>query len=434
MSSPPRFDPRVFIGPPFLPCPACKAAEFGTLTVAKFTVTRRCRACRHTATQRIPQLHKKLVYLDQMVYSNMAKSLDPVWAADRGPQDPFWSRVFDALERAFKLQLLVCPESTVHEKESALAKQPTMIRALYEHFADGVGFEHPVIIHQHQLCVCLWAELSGQTPTYYIPRALILHGDPDEWMDRIRISVNVAGLEPDPQVQRSVKDRSYAAMQQWFERWRTEKDKSFEDWYRLERQGHAINYEHLFKEHLQFMGQVMSGAAAITEDVWNPRLETEIVPALLRVAEEAGYAGTDRLNIAIAFLRSDAGCDAPANDLTALLMASLARKAASGQQRPPSPGMWNDITAISSFLPYCDAMFLDNECAGLLREEPLKGKIAAFGTRIFSSRTREDFIEYLAAMECEAGLDHARLVEEIYGEDWCVPYREVLIHQRDRET
>lgn len=432
MSSPPRFDPRIFIGPPFTPCPACQAAEYGTLIISKFTVTRRCRACWYTATQRVPALHKKLVYLDQMVYSNMAKTLDPVWAADRRPQELFWSRVFDALERVFKLQLLVCPESTVHEKESALAEQPMMIRALYEHFAGGVAFEHPVMIHQHQLCVGLRAVLSGQAPAYDIHRGLFLHGDPDEWTERIRIGVNVAGLEPDPQVQRGVKDRSYAAMRQWFERWRTEEDKGFEDWYRLERQGHANNYVYLFEEHLKLMDQVTHGAVAFTEDVWNPRLEAEVVPALLRVAEEAGHTGTDRLPTVLGFLQSDVGCDAPANDLSALLMASLARKAANGQLRPPSPGMWNDITAISSFLPYCDAMFLDNECAGLLREEPLKGKIAAFGTRIFSSKTGEDFLEYLAALERQAGPDHVRLVGEVYGGDWCVPYREVLVNERAR--
>lgn len=132
-----RFDPRMFIGPPFKPCPRCGAAELGTATISKLSFTRQCRVCRYPATERLPALRKKLVYLDQMAASAMAKTLDPVWAAKSGRQNPLWPKMFDALERAFKLQLIVCPQSPVHEKESALASQPTMLRALHGHLGNG---------------------------------------------------------------------------------------------------------------------------------------------------------------------------------------------------------------------------------------------------------------------------------------------------------
>jgi len=77
---------------------------------------------------------------------NMAKTLDPVWGATTAAQGAFPAKMFDALERAFKLQLIVCPNSTVHEKESSLASHPTMLRAVYEHLGNGVSFEHPVIV------------------------------------------------------------------------------------------------------------------------------------------------------------------------------------------------------------------------------------------------------------------------------------------------
>jgi hypothetical protein len=377
-------------------------------------------------------LRKKIVYLDQMAYSNMAKTLDRVWAATTAPQGPFPAKLFDALERALKLQLIVCPNSTVHEKESALASHPTMLRAIYEHLGSGVSFQYPVTIHQHQLGVALKAILAGQPPSYELPRDFVLYGDPDEWMDRIRISVNLTGLTPDPKVLRAVKDRSYAAMLQFFEQWRRDKGKEFNHWYRHERRGHAENFVLLFQDRVALLQRVSAGQAPFTEDVWNPRLEAEVVLALMRVAEQAGYAADNALGVVLRFLFSDAAYDAPANDISALLMAAIARKAASGQRRPPSPGMWNDVTAIASFLPYCDVMFLDNECAGLLREEPLRTKLAPFGTRIFSSKTGEAFLAYLAGLEEEAGPDHVRLVAEVYGEDWSVPYREILVHERER--
>jgi hypothetical protein len=408
--------------------------EFGTLMISNGSLTRRCRVCWHTESQRLPALRKKIIYLDQMAYSGMAKTLDPVWAAATAPQSTLPAKLFDALERAFKLQLIVCPNSSVHEKESVLASQPTMLRAVYEHLGNGTSFEYPVVVHQHQLGVALRAVLGGQPPRYDLRLGLVLYGNPHEWMERIRIAVNLTGLEPDPKVQRDVKDRSHAAMLAYFKRWQGESDKTFQDWHREERQGHAINFLHLFKERFALMQRLMSGAAPMTEEVWNPRLDAEVVLALMRVAEEAGYPPDAALRVVVDFLFSDAAYDAPANDITALLMAAVARKAANGQRRPPSPGMWNDITAIASFLPYCDAMFLDNECAGLLREEPLRTKLAPFGTRVFSSKTGAEFLDYLASLEREAGADHLRLVAEVYGEEWSIPYRQLLVHERERQA
>jgi hypothetical protein len=252
-------------------------------------------------------------------------------------------------------------------------------------------------------------------------------------MERIRISVNLDGLQADPKIQRDVKDRSHAAMLQYFEQCRTEKGKGFDDWYQHERRGHAECFVQLFRERATLIKSVSSGEAPFCEDVWNPRLEAEVVTSLMAVAEQEGRRRDEALEMVLSFLFADAAFDAPANDISALLMAAIARKAASGQKRPPSPGMWNDITAIASFLPYCDAMFLDNECAGLLCEEPLRTKLAPFSTRIFSSRTGEEFLGYLAAFEDEAGADHVQLVAEVYGEDWSIPYREILLHERERQ-
>lgn len=427
-----QFDPRLFIGPPFTACPNCTRPEFGTLTVSKRTVTRRCRACWHTATRPLPPIRKKIIYLDQMAYSGMAKTLDPVWAAKSSPQAPYWANQFDALDRAFKLQLIVCPSSTVHEKESVLAQQPAMLRGVYDHLGGGVSFQHPIIIHQHQLSVAFRKLLAGETPNYDLRRDLVLYGEPDTWMERLRISVNMAGLVPEADVQRNVRQRSHTAMLKYFDKWKNEPARKFADWYQEERMGSSINFASLYNEHAQLMQRVFAGELPMTEDAIFPRLEAGVVSALMFVAQDAGFGPGERLPVVAKFLFSDVAYDAPANDIAALLMAALARKAASGQRRPPSPGMWNDITAVATFLPYCDAMYLDNECAGLLREEPLRTKLSRFGTAIFSSKSRHAFLDYLLKLEADAGVDHLRTVAEVYGDDWSTPYRELLVNERAR--
>jgi hypothetical protein len=223
-------------------------------------------------------------------------------------------------------------------------------------------------------------------------------------------------------------------MLKYFERWQTEKSKTFEDWYRENRPGSSQNFAAIYDAHSALIHKVSAGQVSFSEDVWNPRLEVGVVSVLLHVAQELGHDLASAHRVVASFLYSDAAYNAPANDIAALLMAALARKAASGQRRPPSPGMWNDIVAISSFLPYCDAMFLDNECAALLAEEPLKSKLSRFETRIFSSNTSPAFLDYLSTVEADAGAEHETLIDSVYGTDWCVPYRALFRDARKREV
>ena len=102
------FDPRMFITGPFRPCPQCGESELGTLTVVNNFHRRRCRNCRHNAGNPLPPLRKRIVYLDQMLLSAIAKELDPVWRENTKRPDPFWVEIFDQLDRLVKLQLIVC--------------------------------------------------------------------------------------------------------------------------------------------------------------------------------------------------------------------------------------------------------------------------------------------------------------------------------------
>jgi hypothetical protein len=116
------------------------------------------------------------------------------------------------------------------------------------------------------------------------------------------------------------------------------------------------------------------------------------------------------------FLHSTAIDDAPFNVIGAAMFASLSRKAASGQKRPPSQGTANDVEIVSTLLPYCDAMFLDNECRALLSDIP-KSHSLKYPCRVFSPNTSADFIRYLTDVRDSASSEHMRLIEQIYGPD-----------------
>jgi hypothetical protein len=78
----------------------------------------------------------------------------------------------------------------------------------------------------------------------------------------------------------------------------------------------------------------------------------------------------------------------PSMRMSSLLFTAMARKAPiGGQMRPPNRGTISDVKTVAAVLPYCDAIWVDNEVAGLLGEEPLRTQIDD-GTRVFSWNTR----------------------------------------------
>ena len=133
-----------------------------------------------------------------------------------------------------------------------------------------------------------------------------------------------------------------------------------------------------------------------------------------------------------AFLNSDAIDNTPFNLVAAAMFASLSRKAAGGQKRLPSRGMGNDVEVISALLPYCDAMFVDNECRELLRSIPKEYKLP-FRCQVFSYNTRTEFIRYLADIRDSVSPEHLRLIERVYGPDPLKPPTRIYAVDRARK-
>jgi hypothetical protein len=72
-----RFDPRDFISAPYRTCPKCGHETFGILLIRDNRYTRRCRDCWHSSEYRLPELRRKIIYLDQFVISNLIKLVTP---------------------------------------------------------------------------------------------------------------------------------------------------------------------------------------------------------------------------------------------------------------------------------------------------------------------------------------------------------------------
>lgn len=127
-----------------------------------------------------------------------------------------------------------------------------------------------------------------------------------------------------------------------------------------------------------------------------------------------------------AFLQSEAPTKVYFAEIAAGMLAALAWRAGHNQLARPTRGLRADIQAISTYLPYVDAMFVDNECAQLLRRSPLHGRLS-HTTRIFSIGSRDELLDWLTEIEDQAPPGHLDLVEHVYGPSWLKPRR---VHEK----
>jgi hypothetical protein len=125
------------------------------------------------------------------------------------------------------------------------------------------------------------------------------------------------------------------------------------------------------------------------------------------------------------FMRSGAMNDAPFNIIASSMYASLAQKAAAGQKEVPNQGMFTDVNIVSTLLPYCDAMFMDNGCRALFQDIPREHKLP-FTCRVFSPNTGGDFLGYLREIRDSASPEHLKLISDVYGPDPLKPQQSIF--------
>jgi len=146
-----------------------------------------------------------------------------------------------------------------------------------------------------------------------------------------------------------------------------------------------------------------------------------LIHSIHNAFRRAGIQDPDIWNKTIEYLTSSFLKNIPFIKISSMLYASLARKATAGRIKPPNQGMANDIEIISVLLPYCDAMFIDNECQTYLKEKPLCDAIN-YRTQIFSQNVKDKFLNYLDKIELDAPKEYLNKVNEVYGKDWRKPY------------
>lgn len=426
------FDPRMFVSPPFITCPKCGQQTFGILSIFQSHYTRRCKDClypkgsENPAFYYLPNIEKKIIYIDQFAISNMMKILNPKTKAYSKEMDTFWINLFDKIYLLFQMQLIICPNSEFHSDESLVSEYYPSLRRMYELISHNISFCEENKIKSLQLLDYAENWISGkksQAPE--INRSLAFTDEINQWLDRFIISVGSFNEDWIDQIRKD-RESIHQGFKEVFHVWQKENNLKFEDWYKREVSMYGAT---MIKEYFKHLVS-LKNQSGINIDLMFPPTSVIMFYSLQRFFENIITSKEEALKQTCDFLRSDKIDIVPFIRIYALLAAGLARKAANGQKNPPNRGMAKYLDIVSHLLPYCDAMFIDNGCASLINENPIKDRIG-FNTRIFSLNSKDDFLLYLSEIEGQASSDHILKLNEVYGNSWKAPFHSIYQEEQD---
>lgn len=417
-------DPKMFINKPYTECPNCHGQNFGVLGIHRHHYIKRCADCRYDEKYPLPVLTRRVIYLDQFVISNMMKSINKV-LGEKEKVDPLYLELFKKLDRLNKLQLIVCPDSPIQDKESRVSRNYKELKRMFEQLSHGTSFHRPDTVRRFQVHSLFRRWVGKEVEPLDVFDFIRGNSGIDGWDSRLIVSVSSDMSESDIQNIRDEKAHLSEAMNEIVDMWKREKG-SFRDFYDRELNSFGPS---ILKRYIIDLGNYLR-SMSLSEDSTDLLLASVLseisvlMTAIHNDLKELGCEDENLLTKTAEFFNSDLIKEAPYAIISSILYASLAGDYANGRKTYPSPGFFDDVGMIAGYAPYCDAMFIDKECRRLLiHNEAIP--IYDLSNRVFSLDNRGEFMNYLNCIEKDMPKEHADLVHRVYGEDWPKPFLEM---------
>jgi len=401
----------VFELPPFRRCPRCKKESFGTLSVGGNAVTKRCKECRYSHSEVLPELDKRVVYLDQFAVSELYKTKAKTRRAG-APHERFWQDCYALANRAYLRQQVIFPASNLHSDETIVWHSPGELRLAHEMFSGETSFEDTDAIATQQEWEFAKAFLKDDGPPaidFNVDE--VISGERNVWLPVYHINVNsdlsifAPGLRQDKAV-------AEASLKQLADSW-VKSRPSFDDLLKHELESYGSAMRQALSD------QISRTQAAMSSDDPKSVLEMRfgLINRYQRLAtlfERNGVHQQDAFKEVLRFLDWPKNQRQPAHKIFAYLFAALGWRISSGQRPEMNASILNDFSAIATYAPYVDAIFVDRQCASLLKQGRLRSELS-FKARIFSLSAPQEFLDYLESLSDSTRPEVREFVQELYG-------------------
>lgn len=380
-----------------LACPSCGEARCWQPWVDGNSFIGRCGKCPCRWRSPLPEVSPKVIVLDTNVLSDITKLRMPDFAADRKAKLEHWAGVVARMEAADALQAIICPQTPTLDRERELTKYGPAIVEVARGLSHGVSFPQRHVLEAQQLYNAVIASRKNE-PVASVSRGIVFNGEVDHWRSPFQISVDL-GYHNDPDEVRSAKERLHSNA-----------DKVFQDWATT-----TQSRDQIFQKELRAFGPAMLkkfGRYCLgMEHTLDPIGHTVNVVRMALV--ETGVSDADMLSEIESFMLSEAASMIPTNRISAALYASVARKVAGGT-KSPEPSFWLDVEMLSAVLPYCDAILIEGQFAGALKEVKKYLPAECQQVPVFSVRELPAFVSYLDDLIAAVPADQRAAAEALY--------------------
>ena len=354
----------------------------------------------------LPRLQKKIIYLDQSAISLMMKS------RATGNQDR-WAHLFKRLKEMVRWQRIVCPLSWEHQRESEF--QHIRARGLLQTIrtlAGGIHFRSPWEIQGRQMHQALEAFTKGEEAGRLCDWHDAFTRDPHRWHDVFALDID---SESSPEFISNERKYKTAVLQDATALYSNPQymRRSFKEHVQEEIRGAAraliTTLHRNMREILEKAGDQELPTFFLLQQL---PPEGQILFTILSTLR-AQWGDTQCFQKLDEFLRSAQFASMPQVRIKAVLAAAVAG-IPGGKGRKPKKGDVYDLEAISSYMPYCDAMLLDNEMRSLGCQSNVHLD-RDYETKLFSAKTFRNMLDWLDDVE-ESMPSHVRqIVSDVYG-------------------
>lgn len=384
-------------------CPGCGAKNsYGNVSVHD-QVLRGCMHCKYESLVWLPNIRKKVIYLDQFFFSH----------SFRGGDQRFLPAV-ERVKRMSHLQLLVAPYSTVHEDETHQwrgykDKSHDQLMKFIKATARGAEFDKDYNVERTQVLKAWGAFLKGESTEYIFEDRDAISGTLDEWDDYFR--VDVGGYNRDVELKRTLKTQAVNELVSVFDEWQAS-TQTFEQDAALEVGDAGKNYMNTY---LTMVSRIRQGDFNAVID--SPIVATVVEHMMHWLPDEHPFA--DRLRRCAEFFASDHFAQVPKLWIEARMFATLKDMVKRGAYakreaaRKRLSGVFDDINHISLYAPYCDAFVLDTPMAELV-QQPTVGLGQRYGVKLFSLNNWDELLAWLDDLEANMSAEHKAGVVAAY--------------------
>ncbi len=384
-------------------CPKCGAKDsFGNVSVHEY-VLQGCKHCQHQSLVWLPEIHKKVIYLDQFFFSGALRGKDPRFkvAAER-------------VRRMCHLQLLVAPYSSVHEDEThqwrgheGMTKNQLM--EFIKETSRGAEFEKDYQVEHTQVLKAWEAFLKGQPSDYIFEGRDAIQGSLDKWDDYFRIDVGgyIRNIELKRQLKEEMTDELVKVLDQW-----QASTQSFDEAVALEIHDAGQQYVDTY---LTMLNRYAEGdlSAAI-----NSPMAAKVIEHMMHWLPE-NQPLPDRIRRCIEFFRSPHFANVPNQWISSHIFATIREIVKHGafsnrdEARKRLRGLFEDIKHISLYAPYSDAIVIDKFMADLVGR-PTVNLLERYGVKVFSLSSWDAFLGWLDSLETGMTEEHKAGVAAAY--------------------